>query len=239
MVGDVDPVQTARAFVRETFPEARAAVLGGSAARGQATATSDLDIVVILDGPPAPYRETLRYRGWLVELFAYTPDTLREFYERDARSRRAPLATICAAGVILLGGGEAQALQRDAAAFLAAGPPPVGADELAGRRYVLTDALDDLLGARDNDERAVVAAQVLVAVAELALIVDGRWLGLGKWLLRRLQEARPETTRRLLDAYRRAVADGDAEALGEVAEAVLAEAGGRLSEGYRPPTPGR
>jgi hypothetical protein len=83
-----------------------------------------------------------------------------------------------------------EALQRDAAAFLAAGPPPLGDAELARRRYVLTDAVDDLMGARDGDERAVVAAQVLVAVAELALIVDGCWLGAGKWLLRKLRAAR-------------------------------------------------
>src|SRR3954454_2234461 len=112
----MDAVGTARAFVREAFPQARAAVLGGSAARGQATATSDLDIVVILDGPPAPYRETLRHGRWLVELFAYTPAPLGELHERDARSRRAPLADICATGVVLLGGAEAEALQRDAAA---------------------------------------------------------------------------------------------------------------------------
>src|SRR3954453_13674836 len=87
----MDAVGTARAFVREAFPQARAAVLGGSAARGQATATSDLDIVVILDGPPAPYRETLRYGGWLVELFAKTPSPLREVLRTrcaDAALRR-------------------------------------------------------------------------------------------------------------------------------------------------------
>jgi hypothetical protein len=114
-----------------------------------------------------------------------------KFYERDAQTLRyGALATVCATGVILLGRGEAEAMQRDAAAFLAAGPPPLGDAELARRRYVLTDAVDDLMGARDGDERAVVAAQVLVAVAELALIVDGCWLGAGKWLLRKLRAAR-------------------------------------------------
>ena len=49
---------SARDFVRLRFPEARVAILGGSAATGAATSTSDLDILVIVDdeagedGPP-------------------------------------------------------------------------------------------------------------------------------------------------------------------------------------------
>jgi hypothetical protein len=37
---------------------------------------SDLDIVVVPDAALAPYRETLRYQGWPVELFAHTIDSL-------------------------------------------------------------------------------------------------------------------------------------------------------------------
>lgn len=229
----MDALAAAHAFVALNFPTARAAVLAGSAARGEATETSDLDIVVVLDGPPAPYRETLRFHDWLIELFAHTKRSLHEFYERDARSRRCPLASMCASGVPLAGE-DCNAVQADAAAFLSAGPPPVDAAELAQRRYFLTDALDDLLGGHDHNERAVVAAQVLVGAAELALVVDGRWLGSGKWLLRRLQDARPETAQQLVGAYRQAVGTGDAQALGLVCEAILADAGGRLSAGFRP-----
>ncbi|WP_280273190.1 nucleotidyltransferase domain-containing protein [Nocardia wallacei] len=53
-----DDFELAEQLVRERFPEARAAWLGGSMADGTATATSDLDITVLLAGPPAPYRES-------------------------------------------------------------------------------------------------------------------------------------------------------------------------------------
>jgi predicted nucleotidyltransferase len=51
--------QVASELVAQRFPDARAAWLGGSVAPGTATSTSDLDITVLLAGPPAPMRESL------------------------------------------------------------------------------------------------------------------------------------------------------------------------------------
>ncbi|MFI2230553.1 nucleotidyltransferase domain-containing protein [Nocardia testacea] len=56
----IDGFDIARSLVCERFPGARAAWPGGSTVLGMATPTSDLDISVLLDGPPAPYRESLR-----------------------------------------------------------------------------------------------------------------------------------------------------------------------------------
>ena len=36
------------------------------------------DIVVVLPGPPAPYRETRTAGGWVIELFVHTPTSLLE-----------------------------------------------------------------------------------------------------------------------------------------------------------------
>ncbi|MEV5592907.1 nucleotidyltransferase domain-containing protein [Streptomyces sp. NPDC052496] len=49
-----DPVLTARELVRNRFPAAQATFLAGSVLTDRWTPTSDLDIVVLLDGPPAP-----------------------------------------------------------------------------------------------------------------------------------------------------------------------------------------
>ncbi len=59
----MDAIEAARAVVDEHHPEARAAFLGGSVVTGRPTATSDLDIVVLLHGTPAPYRASLQYAG--------------------------------------------------------------------------------------------------------------------------------------------------------------------------------
>ncbi|MGH3996239.1 MAG: nucleotidyltransferase domain-containing protein [Pseudonocardiaceae bacterium] len=46
--------EVARRLVAEWFPQARTAWVGGSVARGDETSNSDLDVTVLLEGPPAP-----------------------------------------------------------------------------------------------------------------------------------------------------------------------------------------
>ena len=50
-----------RGIVADDVPVGRGGLAGGSVVRGDATATSDLDITVLLAGEPAPYRHSLRY----------------------------------------------------------------------------------------------------------------------------------------------------------------------------------
>ena len=69
-------VADARALVAQWFPEARAAWLGGSVVLGSATPGSDLDVTVLLPGPPAPFRDSRRYRGGPVELCVHTETAL-------------------------------------------------------------------------------------------------------------------------------------------------------------------
>ena len=65
-------VASARGLVVDRFPGARAAWLAGSVVTGTATPGSDLDVTVLLPGEPAPYRESMRWDGWPVELFVHT-----------------------------------------------------------------------------------------------------------------------------------------------------------------------
>jgi hypothetical protein len=99
----MDPVKDARALVGERFAGAPAAFLGGSVLSPLRTATSDLDIVIILAGPPAPYRESMRWRGWPVETFVHDAASLEHFFAKDAARRRPTLARMCSDGVILAG----------------------------------------------------------------------------------------------------------------------------------------
>ena len=68
---------------------------------------------------------------------------------------------------------------------------------------------------------------MLCATAELALLVAGRWLGGGKWLLRELRAADPRLADELIGAR------DDPVRLASLADEVLARAGGRLWAGYR------
>ena len=224
-------LETARSIVADRFPDALAGVLAGSSANGTATATSDLDIVVLLAGPPAPFRETIRVEGIPVELFVHTPESKLYWYERERSEGRCTLAHMLAWGVALTGP-ETEATQAEARHWIAEGPAPWTTDQLEQRRYALTDALDDLVGASDPDERDAVAGQVLLMVAELALSLRGSWQGRGKWVVRQLRSADPALAKDLMLAHREAVATGQVAYLVRTSEAVLDEAGGRLTEGF-------
>lgn len=224
----MDPVDDARALVNEKFPTARAAFLGGGVLSDRRTATSDLDIVVLLDGPPAPYRESLRWRGWPVELFVQDETAISAWFALDAARRRPTLARMCTDGEVLIDvEGTAAVVRGQAQSVLAAGPPAVEQRELDRRRYGLTDLLDDLAGSSDPGETMLIRWNVLVQTSELALLLAGAWLGGGKWLLRELRAADPVLAGQLMAAH-----DRSAE-LAELAEMVLARGGGRLWAGYR------
>jgi hypothetical protein len=225
----MDPVEDARALVSDRFPAALAAFLGPGVLSSRRTATSDLDIVVVLAGPPAPYRESLQWHGWPTETFVHDRDSLDFFFAKDTARRRPSLARMCTDGVVLADAGVAAEVRERAHAVLAAGPPAASGAELEERRYGLTDLVADLAGSADSGETAVIGWNVWVATAELALIQAGAWLGSGKWLLRELRAADPAIADRLVAAI------GDSHRLIGLADEVLDRAGGRFWAGYRVP----
>ncbi|HEY8720556.1 nucleotidyltransferase domain-containing protein [Pengzhenrongella sp.] len=227
------PAEIAVALVAARFPDAVAAFLGGSSATGaRQTSTSDLDIVVVRGDGAAVFRETTTSQGWLVELFVHTPSSCRHYWDLDAAARRPPLLRMCAEGVQLVSvEGGAERVRTEARRRLAAGPPPVGEDEWAARRYGLSDLLDDLRGAARGPELVFIANEVLTATCEMALLAQGRWLGTGKWLARELERLDTGLLQELTSAHAAAVG-GDGQALTCIVERVLGRVGGPLSTGY-------
>ncbi len=224
----MDPVADARALVAERLPDTVAAYLGNGVLSSRRTTTSDLDIVVVVDRPPAPFRESLRWREWPVELFVHDHVSLPEFFARDARRRRPTLARMVADGVTLTDrDGVAAQYQDQARAVLTAGPPVLTVAELELCRYGLTDLLDDLAGSSDDGEIAVISWSLWRQAAELALLLTGSWLGTGKWLLRELRAADPALAAELLASV------DSPDRLTAAADQVLGRAGGRRWAGYR------
>ncbi|MGW6696502.1 nucleotidyltransferase domain-containing protein [Nocardia sp. NPDC055049] len=84
----IDGVEVAQLLVRRDFPQARAAWLGGSVALGMATATSDLDITVLMHGSSASYRSSIHFGEWPVELFVQTEDSLEHFRSKEHAVRK-------------------------------------------------------------------------------------------------------------------------------------------------------
>lgn len=180
-----EAVDLARQLVKERYPQARAAWLGGSVARGTATATSDLDITVLLPGPPAPLRESLQYDAWPVELFVHTETSLATYCEKDRQRRQPSMMRLVGETIILIDtDGSGARLQESGKAQILAGPPPLSDNELQMLRYKITDLLDDLIGADSNDVRTAIASILWQEAAALLLTGARHWTGTGKGLLR-------------------------------------------------------
>ncbi|MFJ6937309.1 nucleotidyltransferase domain-containing protein [Streptomyces sp. NPDC101132] len=226
-------VDQARRLVAERFPDALGVVLAGSTAAGRATPTSDLDLAVLVEDGGDTRRETLRFEGRLVELFVHTRGGLAEIFAADLASRRGVMQRMYAEGLVLSDRtGAAARAKAFARAELHQGPAALDAATVETRRYVLTDALDDLADVTDPVERLAVAGTVLGTAADLLLDHHRAWTGGGKWLPRRLLEADPERGAALLNGHRLLCEHGDPEALLEAAYQVLALTGGPLREGY-------
>jgi predicted nucleotidyltransferase len=229
-----DPVDSARALIGELYPAARQAWLAGSVVAGDATKTSDLDITVLFEEVEV-HRATLTFRGWLVEVFAHTEASIRQFVTRDVARRRPTLARMISTGVPLLPGQAGAEIRRECAAVVAAGPTRLSDTEIALARYALTDQLDDLAGGATPPVRDAIAVDVWRGCAELLLACSGRWEGTGKWLIREvlaLDEAQgSDHATRLHEGLHAALA-GRPETLTQVAEEILDQVGGRISAGF-------
>ncbi|QGZ39693.1 nucleotidyltransferase-like protein [Pseudoduganella flava] len=238
-------IDAARQLVLQTlmprWPHARVAIIGGSIARGEATASSDIDLLVLFDHVEYAWRETLRIAtpqaARTVELFVHDPATFDWFCrESDRPNGRMPLACMVLDGVNVLPDSAAAAWLRDhARTLLAQGPAPLSAAALASGRYEITTLLEDLVDCTATDETLAIAAKLYDALAHFALRAGGAWTGTGKHLARRLRARAPELAATLAAAL---AAIGTDPARGKVlfeaaAAAALAPHGGALLAGHR------
>ena len=228
-------------LVQERYPDAVAAVIGGSFATGRQTATSDIDLLLLFEHVDAAWRNTIVYEGQTVELFAHDLGTFRYFCEEiDAPRGTVPLAMMVIEGEnILAASTQHQQLLALAQASHAAGPPPLDTNNLRQRRYAITNALEDLADSRHPGEAMAVACSLYGMLADLHLRAAGQWSGGGKHLFRRLHAHDAVVAAQLDGAQRLLASDLPAgqQAYAQVAGAILAPAGGPLLAGYELPAP--
>lgn len=232
-----DAETTARELVAEQFPDALAAWLGGSVVRDAATATSDLDITVLLAGPPAPFRHSITHAEWPVELFVHTPGSLAHYRAKDVERRQPSIFRLVGESIVLVDvDGDGARLQRESLDLLADGPPPLTEDEVRTQRYGVTDLIMDLEGATAPAEQMIIAAPLLQAAGTLLLTGAGRWTGTGKGLLRELRryDATQQTAwAKDLPQGLIVIHTGDVQPMITTCDLILEPHGGRLFDGFR------
>lgn len=130
-----DPVDQARRLACDRFPDALVVFLAGSTAAGRATASSDLDVAVLVGDGGETYRETIRFEGRVVELFIHTRAGLVDLFAADFAARRAVLQSMYATGLVLVdANGEAGRARALADADLRDGPCGAGSGDGRNRR---------------------------------------------------------------------------------------------------------
>ncbi|NEB75317.1 nucleotidyltransferase domain-containing protein [Streptomyces sp. SID14478] len=222
-------------LLAERHPNALGAVLGGSAARGEARPTSDLDLAVLLPATDVSRREQIRYEGRLAELFLHRLPELPDVFEGDRVLRRGTMLFIYGEGIPLLDPhghvSRARARARD---LLAAGPVPLTPAQWERSRYVLTCWLDDLLDTPRTEryEQLATADDALHEAAHLLTAHHNTWTGIGRWLPRRLLQADPDLGEALLHGHLTVAENADPAPLASAVERVLELVGGPLREGY-------
>lgn len=223
----------AERVVQARFPDADAAFAAGSFFRGEATAMSDLDLVVLHRRLPRAWRESFVFDGVPVEAFVHDDETLPWFFQRDREAGRAAILDMVATGRIVGPRRDrAASLQVDAAALLAAGPPPLEAAQLDRLRYDITDKLDDLAGQRSHAEILAIGAALYGTLAELILRGHGQWTSTGKWVPKLLRRFDRRLAARFSQVFDALFALGAVAPVIEFADDALRVHGGRLFDGH-------
>jgi len=216
-----------------------AVFLGGSLALGQLAPRSDLDLVVIKSESVTVMERYVRYvHGVQVQVIAGPPLQFDIWLERD-RPQGTVLRQLADGRLLFdrhgLGAGYAQRA-RD---VLATGLAPMSLPQIRSRRFLLTEALDDVRDCECNPAQArwLMNAELVFAV-ETAFLWHQRWTPKAKRALDEIH-ALDDELGRLCDRYLAATELDEQQAAFEALVAhVLAPLGGELREEWtRPPEP--
>ncbi|ASR09564.1 nucleotidyltransferase domain-containing protein [Rhizobium leguminosarum bv. viciae] len=227
----------ARHCVASRFAGAAFSYVAGSLMRGEGTAFSDIDLVVVFPSLERAWRESFTDDGFPVEAFVHDPQTLAHYLHQDADSGYPIMANMVAKGCIV--GSDidsARVIQAKAASMLAAGPKPLAGESYDMLRYQVTDLADDLRGDRPPEEIVAIAALLYQKLADLILLGRGAWTGRGKWAPRLMKKLDAQLAAEFDAAFSLAAA-GDGVRFLALADRELALHGGRYFEGFRQDAP--
>ena len=166
-------------------------IVSGSIVRGEAGPTSDLDVFVV-HGGAWRLRAQRRFAGVPAELFVNPAAQVRRYFANEHADGRPSTAHMFATGEVLVPDPVIDELVREARDWLAR-PVVLGPAQLAARRYLAVDLIDD---ARDVVAGDPVTAHLLLAsavehVIAYAFLSRGRFQPRRKRALAALAELDP------------------------------------------------
>lgn len=232
MPSKINPLEAAHHFISTHFPYCRAALLAGSVVRGEATATSDLDIIIFDDTLGSSYRESFIESGWPIELFAHNLTSYRTFFEQDCQRAIPSLPRMVTESIVLKDTDIVEDIKREARALLDIGPEAWSDETIELKRYFLTDALEDLIGCNTRAEGLFIASTLATLVCEFILRTNRQWTGSSKWTYRALDRYDAQAARELVTALEAYYQTNEPDALIRYVDETLSPFGGRLFAGF-------
>ena len=226
------PIEAAKLFIEKHFPNCHGALLAGSVVRGEATETSDLDIVIFDKSLTSPYRKSFIDFGWAIEVFVHSLTSYKHFFESDYQRAKPCLQRMIFEGIILKDDGFIDVIKKEAKVILENGPERWTEDIIRTKRYFITDLLDDFIGCKNREEEIFIANSLSVLIHEFVLRMNGRWLGSSKWFIRSLKQYDIKFSEQFLEAFDAFYKTGEKNKIIRLTEMVLEPYGGRLFEGY-------
>ena len=229
-----DPVSVAADILKHRYPGAVLAFVAGSFNRGEATSSSDIDLVVIFRTLEHAWRESFLFEDWPVEAFVHDPGTLRYFFQEvDTRSGFLRLPAMVLEGPVVPASlplaRELKAMAQD---VLSSSGAKWDAQTLAAKRYGITDLVDDLRDPRSSLEAAVTIGSLHEQLGDFYFRAQGAWSASKKHIPRQLARTDPALAIRWEEAFTEAW-QGRRDKLLHLAEEILRPYGGLLFDGYR------
>ncbi len=218
----------------QRFPDAGVVLLAGSIVRGEATAHSDLDLVVIHARVKQACRTSFRQDGWPVEAFIHDLQTLNYFFlEVDRPSGVPSLCDMVADGIEVP---EASGLSREAKGLarrvLDEGPESWTEADRDASRYAITDLIEDIRAPRSSHELRAALTSLYSATAHHFCRSRGLWSAKAKMIPRKLASYDRAFADRFVEAFEAAFRDAETEKVIRLCRDVLERDGGFLFEGY-------
>jgi predicted nucleotidyltransferase len=232
-------IKIANAIRNQRYSDASVVFVAGSLVRGEGTAFSDLDLVVVYESLPNAYRESFRFEGFPVEAFVHDTETLNYFFlEVDRPSGVPSLPQMVKEGIEIPGANAvAQSLKALANSVIEMGPPALTPEDDRKLRYVITDLLDDIRDPRSYAELIATGGRLYEALADYYLRANGRWSAKGKSIPQVLERLDPTVSGKYCESFEALFRHGDPSAVIALSEELLQTRGGLFFEGHRADAP--
>ena len=228
----LNPIEAGHQFIKVYFPHCQGALLAGSVVRGEATETSDLDIVIFDNTIHASYRESLIEFGWAIEVFVHNLISYKSFFESDCERARPSLPRMVLEGIVLKDEEIIDSIKKEAKEMLENGPAKWSTETIQIKRYFITDALDDFKGCSNRAEELFIANRLAELVSEFVLRTNRHWIGESKWLVRSLKQYDEQFAHQFVEAFDLFYKMGDKKQVIYLVESILEPFGGPLFEGF-------